>query len=84
MTADVGVWRSHDKKQAKGAHHKGALGRLIALDPWGNGTSVLIAKGSAVQDPELVMGRGVSCTNAGLSHDLNATHHVTMGFKIKT
>ena len=32
---EVGVWRSHDKKQAKSAHDKGALGRLIAKDPWG-------------------------------------------------
>ena len=43
---EVGIPRSHDKMQAKAAHHKGVLGRLIALDPWGNGTSVLIAKGS--------------------------------------
>ena len=28
---------SHDKKQAKSAHHKGAVGRLIAIDPWGTG-----------------------------------------------
>ena len=41
---EVGTWRSRDKKQAKSAHHKGAVGRLIAIDPWGNGTSFLIAK----------------------------------------
>ena len=35
---------------------KGAVGRLIAIDPWGNGTCVLIAKGSDLQDPELVHG----------------------------
>ena len=34
----------------------GAVGRLIAIDPWGNGTCVLIAKGSDLQDPELVHG----------------------------
>ena len=51
----VGMWRSHDKKQAK-SHHKGAVGRLIAIDPWGNGTCVLIAKRSDLQDPELVHG----------------------------
>ena len=50
------VKRSHDKKQAKSAHHKGAVGRLIAIDTWGNGTCVRIAKGSDLQDPELVHG----------------------------
>ena len=50
------MWRSHDKKQAKSAHHKGAVGRLIANEPWGNGTCVLIAKGSDLHDPELVHG----------------------------
>ena len=43
---EVGMWRSHDKQQAKSAHHKGAVGRLIAIELWGNGTCVLIAKGS--------------------------------------
>ena len=53
---EVGMWRSHDTKQAKSAHHKEAVGRSIAIDPWGNGTCVLIAKGSDLQDPELVHG----------------------------
>ena len=48
--------RSHDKKQAKLAHNKGAVGRLISIDPWGNSTCILIAKGADVQDPELVSG----------------------------
>ena len=52
----MGIWRSHDKKQAKSAHNKGAVGRLIAIDPWANGTCTLIAKGTDVQDPELVSG----------------------------
>ena len=43
---EVGIRRSHDKKQAKCAHNKGAVGRLIAIDPWGNGTCILIAKGT--------------------------------------
>ena len=50
------MWRSHDEKQAKSAHNKGDVGRLIAIDPWGNGTSILIAKGTDFQDPELVHG----------------------------
>ena len=53
---EVGMWRSHDKKQAKSAHNKGAVGRLTATDPWGNGTSILIAKGTDLQDAELVYG----------------------------
>ena len=53
---EVGMWRSHDKKQAKSAHRKGAVGRLIAIDPWGNGTCILIAKGTDLQDPKLVHG----------------------------
>ena len=32
------------------------LWRLIAIDPWGNGTSIPIAKGTDLQDPELVHG----------------------------
>ena len=51
---EVGIWRSHYKKQAKSAHNKGAVGRLIAIDPC-NGC-ILIAKGADVQDPELVSG----------------------------
>ena len=53
---EVGMGRSHEKKQAKSEHHKGAVGQLIAIDPWGNGTCVLIAKSSDLQDPELVHG----------------------------
>ena len=53
---EAGIWRSHDKKQAKSAHSKSAVGRFTALDLWGNGTSTLIAKGTDVQDPELVTG----------------------------
>ena len=30
---EVGLWRSHDKRQANSAHNKGAVGRLIAIDP---------------------------------------------------
>ena len=53
---EVGMWRSHDKKQAKSAHHKGTIDKLIAIEPWGNGTCVLIAKWSDLHDPELVHG----------------------------
>ena len=53
---EVGMWRSHTKKQAKSAHNKGVIGQLIGVDPWGNGTSILIAKGTHIQDPELVNG----------------------------
>ena len=53
---EVGIWRSHEKKQAKSSHNKGALGRLISIDLWGNGMCVLIAKGTDIQDPELVNG----------------------------
>ena len=28
----------------------------MAIDPWGSGTSILIAKGTDIQDPELVYG----------------------------
>ena len=41
---EVGIWRSHGKKQAKSAHHKSAVGRFIAIDASGNGTSNLMAK----------------------------------------
>ena len=32
------------------------MGRLISIDPWGNGPCIHIAKGTDVQDPELVHG----------------------------
>ena len=56
FSEEVGMWRSHDKKQAKSAHNKGAVKRFIAIDPSANGTCTLIAKGANVQDPELVYG----------------------------
>ena len=31
------IWRSRDKKQARSAHIKGALGRLIGIDLQGDG-----------------------------------------------
>ena len=60
---EVGIWRSHDKKQAKSAHNKGAVGRLIAIDLWGNGTCILSAKGTDIQDPELVLLKPNSMTH---------------------
>ena len=53
---EVGMWRSHDKKHAKSAHNKGAIGRLIGADPWVNRTCTLIAKGTDIQDLQLVNG----------------------------
>ena len=38
-------WHGHDKKQAKSAYYKGAIGRLIAIDPWGNGNVFLLPRG---------------------------------------
>ena len=49
----MGMWRSQDKKLIKAANNKGAVGRLIAVTPWQNGTTSLIAKGSDLQDPGL-------------------------------
>ena len=79
---EVGMWRSHDKKQARSARHKGAIRRLIAIDPWGKSTCVLIAKGSDLQDPELSMVfnlgvqstilRGQSCLQKTALADPNA------------
>ena len=42
---EVGMWRSHDKKQAKSAHNKGAVGRFIAIQ-----------RAPTSQAPELVYG----------------------------
>ena len=63
------MWRSHDERPAKSAHNKGAVGRLIFIDPWGNGTSILIAKGTDLQDPELV--HGLQPKTLRLSHPLH-------------
>ena len=52
---EVGMWRSQDKKLIKSAHNRGAIGRLIEVTPWQNGTTSLIAQGSDLQDPESFM-----------------------------
>ena len=48
---EVGMWRSQDKKLIKSANNHGAIGRLIEVTPWQNGTTSLIATGSDLQDP---------------------------------
>ena len=53
---EVGMWRSQDKKLIKSAQNRGAIGWLIEVTPWQNGTTLLIAKGSDVQDPEIITG----------------------------
>ena len=53
---EVGMWRSQDKKLIKAAQNRGAIGRLIEVNPWQNGTTLLIGKGSDVQDPEIISG----------------------------
>ena len=53
---EVGMWRSQDKKLIKSAQHRGVIGRLIEVTPWQNGTTSLIAKGSDLQDPEIIYG----------------------------
>ena len=53
---EVGMWRSQDKKLIKSAQNRGAIGQLIEVNPWQNGTTLLIAKGSDVQDPEIIPG----------------------------
>ena len=53
---EVGMWRSQDKKLIKSANNRGAIGRLIEATPWQNGTTSLIAKGSDLQDPEIIHG----------------------------
>ena len=50
------VCGDQDKKLIKAAQHRGAIGRLIEVNPWQNGTTLLIAKGSDIQDPEIVPG----------------------------
>ena len=53
---EVGMWRSQDKKLIKSAQHRGVIGRLIEVTPWQNGTTSLIAKGSDLQNPEIIHG----------------------------
>ena len=53
---EVGLWRSQDKKLIKSANNRGAIGRLIEVTPWQNGTTSLIAKGSDLQEPEIIQG----------------------------
>ena len=50
------MWRSQDKKLIKSANNRGAIGRLIEVTPWQNGTTSLIAKGSDLQNPEIIQG----------------------------
>ena len=53
---EVGMLRSQDKKLIKSANNRGAIGRLIEVTPWQNGTTSLIAKGSDLQNPEIIQG----------------------------
>ena len=53
---EVGMWRSQDKKLIKSAQSRGAIGQLIEVNPWQNGATLLIAKGSDLQDPEIIPG----------------------------
>ena len=53
---EVGMWRSQDKKLIKSANNRGAIGRLIEVTPWQNGTTSLVAKGSDLQDPVIIQG----------------------------
>ena len=45
---------------------QGAVGQLIAVGPWGSGTTTLIAKGTAIQDPEFVYGLQLQDCSSGL------------------
>ena len=75
---EVSMWRSHDKKQAKSAHHKGAVGRLIAIDPWGNGTCVLVAKGvtSMIQSLYMVFAQDDCCRMSSLEPATSSTRRL--------
>ena len=58
---EVGIWGDHTTRSKPSLFttrpcYKGVVGRLISIDPWGNGTCILIAKGTNVQYPELVSG----------------------------
>ena len=53
---EVGMWRSQDKKLIKSSTNRGAIGRLIEVTPWQNGTTSLIAKGSDLHEPEIIQG----------------------------
>ena len=49
---EVGIWRSRDKKLAKASDLKGAVGRLLYVDLWGDGACALLKRGCGPDDPE--------------------------------
>ena len=53
---EVGICRSRDKKLTKASGLKGAVGRLLYVDLWGDGTCTLLKKGCDPNDPEFIRG----------------------------
>ena len=51
---EVGARRSRDKKLAKASGLKGAAGRLLCVDLWGDGTCIILKKGCDLDDPEFI------------------------------
>ena len=53
---EIGVWRSHDQKLAKASDLKGAVGRVLHVALWGDGTCILLKKGCDPDDPDFMYG----------------------------
>ena len=45
----VGIWKGHDKDQAKSHDNRGAMGYLLDIDIWQNGTTRIMQDGKVVK-----------------------------------
>ena len=45
----VGIWKSHDKAQAKSLGDRGSVGYLLDIDVWQSGTTRIMQDGIAVK-----------------------------------
>ena len=45
----VGIWKSHDKAQAKSLDDQGVVGYLLDIDVWQSGTTCIMQDGTVVK-----------------------------------
>ena len=46
----VGIWRSHDKAQAKSLDDRGCVGYLLDIDIWQSGTTRIMQDGVVIKN----------------------------------
>ena len=49
LVAKVGIWKSHDKAQAKSLDDRGSVGYLLDIDIWQSGTARIMQDGVVIK-----------------------------------